>query len=120
MPSFGFHSTRNITVPKQVQQRAVKIIKGLEHPTCEERLRELVLFSLKGEVSGGSQWAQIEVQEIPFKHKKTFFFMVRLAEHWSGLPRGPAVSILGDNQNAIRHGPGQPAIAGLAGAGELD
>lgn len=38
---------RDTDVLEMVQQRAMKMIKGLEHFSCEERLRDLELFSLK-------------------------------------------------------------------------
>lgn len=38
---------RDIDMLKKVQCRAAKVIKGLEHPSCEERQRELELFILE-------------------------------------------------------------------------
>lgn len=48
---------RNIDVLKRVQQRATRMIKSLikdmmEHPSYEQRLRELGLFNLKKKGSG--------------------------------------------------------------------
>ncbi|PKU47492.1 hypothetical protein llap_2232 [Limosa lapponica baueri] len=84
---------KDMDLLERVQRRAMKMIRGLEFLSYEDRLRESGLFilekrRLRGDLIAAFQFNGFKLKEGRFRlDTRKKFFTVRVVRHWNRLPR---------------------------------
>ena len=114
--AWGPQYRKDVELLERVHRRATKMIRGLEHPTCEERLREQGLLSLEKRRLWGDPIAAFQYLKGVYKQEgeqilmrvgsdrtrgngfklrrgrfrfeiRKKFFTLRVVTHWNRLPK---------------------------------
>jgi len=71
-PGLGPQHRKGVELFEGIQRRAMKMIRGLEHISYEDRLKELGLFSLQ-KVAGRPYYSLLYLKDLLTGGKSTFY-----------------------------------------------